>query len=145
VELRDVVVPDVVDHVDKSPAKSRPALFVEGGVQGPGRGPKPGAPNAGAPSGEIRALCRALIGKHDLLTKLAELAISADADRDKLGAMKLLMAYGFGQPTQVIEHTGKDGEPLEVIHTAQAAFQGRMDRLAASLGAATMPEWPERS
>jgi len=44
-------------------------------------------------------------------------------------------------PQQVShEHSGT----VEHIHEAAQAFESRMDRLAARLGTAAMPEWPQR-
>ena len=100
-----------------------------------------GAPGrSGRLPSDVRELCRELIDKHNLMTQLAALATSAERDSDKIAAMKLLMTYGFGQPTQVVEHTGKDGGPIEYIEHAKTDFQSRMDRITARLGAAGMPE-----
>jgi hypothetical protein len=37
------------------------------------------------------------------------------AERGDLEAGKLLMAYTYGKPTERHEHSGSEGEPLEII------------------------------
>lgn len=37
--------------------------------------------------------------------------------KDKIKALELLMAYTYGKPSQRIEHTGKDGGPMQMVLT----------------------------
>jgi hypothetical protein len=58
-------------------------------------------------------------------------AWAARAARGDLEAGKLLMAYTFGKPTEKVEHTGKDGGPIE--HN----IQGQIDKVYGDSGEPT--------
>ena len=72
-------------------------------------GGKPG--RSGRRPSELGALCRDLVDKHALLERLA--VIAASDHRDALGATKLLLSYGYGQPRQTIEHAQEGGGPVK--------------------------------
>lgn len=100
----------------KSAIKSAPGRpFQKGGDPRQGRGPKPGAPNAGRPPSEITELCRRLIRNHKLLeTVILPIAQHADKATDRLAATRLLLEYGEGKPLLRSELTGRDGEALAI-------------------------------
>lgn len=51
---------------------------------------------------------------------LARIALDADAELDaRIKAMGLILAYGYGKPTEHRELTGKDGKPLAGVGLAQ--------------------------
>jgi len=89
---------------------------------------------SGRPSNAVREAAQQAVTKHKLVEKVARIAVKAKRDSDRLAAVKLLLAYGFGQPEQRIEHTGEDGGPIEFIHEARESFAGRMDRLITRVG-----------
>lgn len=78
------------------------------------------------------------ITTHDLIGVLASIANGKDADKDsdRIAAIKLLLAYGYGQPTQVVTHQGDPDQPLEVTVEHRQALASRLDRLAARFAAA---------
>lgn len=99
---------------------------------------KPG--RSGRPTNAVRVAAQAAVEKHQLLAVVAKIAQASERDSDRLNAIKLLLAYGYGQPEQRIEHTGEDGGPIEVIHGARERFEGRINRIVERLGSAAMPE-----
>jgi len=76
-----------------------------------GRGPKKGAPNAGRPRNEHILWCQRAVS-----TPAAEkevLAVLKDRNHPAFATMwKALTDRGYGKPTQPLEHTGPDGQPL---------------------------------
>lgn len=89
---------------------------------------------SGRPSNAVREAARQAVEKHKLLETVAKIARSSEKDSDRLSAIKLLLAYGYGQPEQRIEHTGEDGGPIEFVTEARESFAGRMDRLIERVG-----------
>lgn len=107
----------------------------------------------------IRELARSLTDEHRLLEVVCGIArgrigeswfdnegkehAEPTRNADRINAVKLLLAYGWGQPTQVheVEHSGTIG--IEQLSAAGEAFEGRMARLTERLGAAAFPEFPE--
>lgn len=83
---------------------------MKGGKQGPGRGPKRGAPNAGRPPSEVRAA--ALAAYDTRIAKLEGIIDAKTADpRNVVSAMgELRQASGITR----LEITGPDGGALEV-------------------------------
>lgn len=49
-------------------------------------------------------------------------------------AIKEILDRGYGKPKQAIEHTGKDGEPVQVQHSAADEILRRLDAIAARKG-----------
>lgn len=80
-----------------------------GGVTGKGFKPGQSGNPAGGPKKppELVARCKGMTG--EVLDRLAEIIKSGD-DRDAIPAGKLILAYGWGNPTQPI--SGEDGGPL---------------------------------
>lgn len=77
-----------------------------------GHGPAPGT--GGRPAAAVRELCREIVDRYKLVDKLGELADSpAYEPRDRIAAAKLLMSYAFGAPTQVVEHSGVEGDDIQ--------------------------------
>lgn len=64
---------------------------------------------AGRPSSEITTRCQAIIERSKLLDVLEDIALKGAKDADRLSALKLLLAYGYGQPAQPIEVGAGDG------------------------------------
>lgn len=77
----------------------------------PGQSGNPG----GRPKGTkgFRERCRAFADEEGLNT-LIEIAQSPK-DKDRLKAVELLLAYGYGKPKQGFELSGEDGNELKII------------------------------
>ena len=108
----------------------------------------------------IKQLARTILDQNRLLEVVGQIALGrigeswlgSDDDvhydetrnADRINAVRLLLAYGYGQPTQVqqVEHSGTI--EVEQIGAAQEQFESRMDRLTKRLGTAAFPEFPER-
>lgn len=115
-------------------------------------GGKPG--RSGRRPSAIGELARTLLDKHRLMEVVAGIArgdieeewfdhdgethSAPTKNSDRISAVRLLLEYGYGKQIQV-EHTGTIA--LEQIGVAREAFEGRMARLTARLGAAAMPEF----
>lgn len=118
----------------KSGSKSgnRPGTFKGKDDPRNGRGPQPGAPNAGRPPSRIKALAAELVERKALIAVLGKIAVAelgeawADKDgetvygetknTDRIAAIKLLLAYGDGLPTQRQELSGPEGGPIETLN-----------------------------
>ena len=97
----------------KSVALTRGGPFVPGPDPRRGRGPKPGAPNAGRPPSVIRERCRGSF--EDRIAVLEEIADDPKANAgDRIRALDLLGKYGLGTQQQI---SGPDGGviPLGVV------------------------------
>ena len=97
----------------KSVALTRGGPFIPGPDPRRGRGPKPGAPNAGRPPSVIRERCRGSF--EDRIVVLEEIADNPKASAsDRIRALDLLGKYGLGTQQQ---HSGPDGGviPLGVV------------------------------
>ena len=97
----------------KSVARILKGPFVSGPDPRRGRGPKPGAPNAGRPPSVIRERCRGSF--EDRIAVLEEIADNPEASAsDRIRALDLLGKYGLGTQQQ---HSGPDGGviPLGVV------------------------------
>lgn len=83
-----------------------------------GRGPAPGAPNAGRPPNEFAARCREIADREQLLEMAAKIATGKEGEivtiggttnamvskpTDRIAATKLILAYGHGQPVQPVD------------------------------------------
>jgi hypothetical protein len=99
--------------VKKSARKSATGKpFQKGGDERQGKGPPKG--QGGRPPDALKALCRELSDKHKLADIAAKIATDRHQDpRDRLAAIKLLWAYGFGQPTQHVDVTSRHEESIE--------------------------------
>ena len=97
----------------KSVALTRGGPFIPGPDPRRGRGPKPGAPNAGRPPSVIRERCRGSF--EDRIAVLEEIADDAKTSAgDRIRALDLLGKYGLGTQQQI---SGPDGGviPLGVV------------------------------
>ena len=97
----------------KSVARIHKGPFVPGPDPRRGRGPKPGAPNAGRPPSVIRERCRGSF--EDRIVVLEEIADDPKANAgDRIRALDLLGKYGLGTQQQI---SGPDGGviPLGVV------------------------------
>lgn len=102
-------------------SRTKSGQFQKGGPQGPGRGPAKGAPNAGRPPSELREAIREACDRYHLTDILlgivtadigeqftpqsGDTIYSETKNSDRIAAAKLLMAYGYGQPTQTVDTT----------------------------------------
>lgn len=84
-----------------------------------GRGGK--RPGAGRPSGrknaatlEIEAAAKEFTG--DALAALKRVATKGKSETARVAAAVALLDRGHGRPRQSVEHTGKDGGPIQVWH-----------------------------
>lgn len=95
----------------KSPRKS---LFVAGGIQGPGRGPAKGAPNAGRPPDEFKAFLATLRDSPEFRNRLQALVSADDAIFVKFA--QWLTDRTDGKPMQPL--SSADGKPLLIVGIA---------------------------
>jgi len=81
-------------------------------IKGQSGNPKGRKPGTGRPIKDIQVLAR----EHaalciDSLRKIAE---DGDTDAAKVAAIKLLLAYGYGQPPESVKVSGDSEAPLQV-------------------------------
>lgn len=76
-------------------------------------------PGAGRPKGrksdatlEIEARAKEYAG--DALKALADIAARGESETARVSAAVALLDRGYGRPRQAVEHTGKDGGPVQV-------------------------------
>lgn len=93
------------DKGKKSANKSAPGKpFQSGADQRRGNGPSKGAPNAGRPPDEFKALCRELATTANTIKAVR--AILKDQDHSQfLQALRWASEHGYGKPTQPMEHS----------------------------------------
>ena len=104
-----------------SVARTRGGPFVPGPDPRRGRGPKPGAPNAGRPPSVIRERCRGSF--EERIAVLEEIADDPGVSAgDRIRALDLLGKYGLGTQQQ---HSGPDGGviPLGVVELPMIVTQ----------------------
>jgi hypothetical protein len=90
--------------------------------RGPGKPFKKGeSPNPGGRPKllpEFRAKCRAVVDESVIQRWTTEVVGTEEngwtPGPDWLRASELLAAYGYGRPTQAVEHTGEGGEALSI-------------------------------
>ena len=102
----------------KSERPGKATRFREGPDPRRGRGPAPGAPNAGRPPNAFAARCREIADRESLLEMAAKIAAGKEGEivtigdstnamvskpSDRIAAMKLILAYGHGQPVQPVD------------------------------------------
>lgn len=100
-------------------------------------------PGAGRPQGrkdkatiEQLATLEELAREHTplALDTLARVCASSESDAARVSAAQALLDRAYGKPKQAIEHTGKDGEPVQVQHSAADEILRRLDAIAARKG-----------
>ena len=60
---------------------------------------------------DLQSLCQK--STQENVDNLVEIANSGEP-MERIAAIKLLWAYGYGQPTQAIQHSGAEGKPLKM-------------------------------
>lgn len=98
-------------RVDKSAPKSAPKTatgvpFQKGGDPRQGRGPAPGAPNAGRPPDEWKARLRAMASRDEVLAHVETVLMDGPAHPFFDRALQYVTDHGYGRATQPIEHSG---------------------------------------
>lgn len=71
------------------------------------------------------------------LQVLLQVAMTGESEAARVSAANAILDRGYGKPTTPVEHTGKDGGPIQVdqVKSDADAFEGSIARLA-SVGAA---------
>lgn len=72
-----------------------------------------GNPGGGRPKirKDIQALCQQSTPQN--VQRLRDIAENGEP-AESIAAIKLLLAYGYGQPTQAVQHSGAEGQPLKM-------------------------------
>lgn len=113
-----------------------------------GRGPRAGTPNAGRPRNDWREACRAALEKADGLGFIAQVmsgeavqAVGVDKHgkpilrrpriRDRLNAVKLLLDYAYGKPTQDVQP--EDEQPRVTREELMAHLMEMLPHVVATL------------
>jgi hypothetical protein len=93
-------------NVEKSERKTgRSTLFQPGPDPRRGRGPAPGAPNAGRPRDEWKAALAALASSDEVLAHVRR--VLADPDHPQwMRALEYASERGFGKETATVEQSG---------------------------------------
>ena len=99
-------------------------------MPGPGRKFEKGkSPNPGGKTKkrrDIEAIAQRICegpteDNHLALSELAAMAIDVENEpKDRRACWELLLAYGYGKPTQRTELSGPDGGPLDLRHAVEA-------------------------
>ena len=85
------------------------------GGRRPGAGRKPGSKDRATI--EQRGTLEALAREHTdtALHVLVQVAEASESDAARVSAANAILDRGYGKPKQAMEHTGKDGGPIETI------------------------------
>lgn len=84
-----------------------------------GRGPAPGAPNAGRPPDKFKQEMQRMASRDETLERLDQLTgkrrkgTAGVTDDLFLRAFKEVADRGYGKPAQPVEHTGPDGGAIQ--------------------------------
>lgn len=70
-------------------------------------------PGSGRPPDEFKAAMRALATYAEQAGYVRDVLMDKDHPQ-WLGALKFVTEHGYGKPTQPMEHTGKDGGPIQL-------------------------------
>lgn len=82
--------------------------------------------DAGATIGEL-----ARAHAEDAIQTLVQVAKSGASDSARVAAANALLDRGFGRPPQALEHTGKNGGPIEAVKMDKEDYkQARKEMLA---------------
>jgi hypothetical protein len=80
-------------------------------------GRKPGTPNKA--TAEVKEL--ALKHGPEAIRVAAKLMKSAESETARLTAANMILDRAYGKASQPLEHTGKDGGPIETVDVSDAA------------------------
>lgn len=103
----------------KSARKSPGKPFAKGEDPRRGRGPAPGAPNAGRPPDKFKQEMQRLASRDETLERLNQLTDKRRKGKGGvtddlfLRAFKEVADRGYGKPAQPVEHTGPDGGAIQ--------------------------------
>ena len=103
----------------------------------PGRSGNPGGrpkltPEQKAQEFELIHACR--IKSPDAISVIEQLMHRADRDSVRLAAASLIVERGWGKAMQVIEHSGKDGDPIEQNRNLIVTFVDPDEKKRANAG-----------
>lgn len=120
---------DTAPEPEKSAEKSGNAgAFVSGDPRA-GRGPAPGAPNAGRPplafADECKALQRGVV--LEKVMKVLNDPEKSPKDPDFQWCVRWISKYGEKETAKRLEHTGADGGPLLLEHILRENANARRD------------------
>lgn len=103
--------------MEKSEAKSHgKKLFTGKGDPRNGRGPKPGAPNAGRPRDEWKAWLRSVVDSPESQRAIVQV-ISDPSHPAHAKVLQWAAERGYGKETESVEHSGRDGAPIAITVT----------------------------
>jgi hypothetical protein len=114
---------------EKSAEKSAPGVPFVAGDPRAGRGPAPGAPNAGRPTNEFSEACKGL-QRGVILDKCKEVIADkakGPKDADWQWAVKWVSKFGESETAKRHEHTGADGAPILLEHVLRERAEQRRD------------------
>lgn len=102
----------------------------------PGAGRKPGSKDRATI--EQKATLEELARSHTTtaLDVLVQVAQASESDSARVSAANAILDRGYGKPKQAMEHTGKDGGPMETVDLTPTEI-GR--RIAFTLARAAKP------
>jgi hypothetical protein len=75
-------------------------------VVGAGRGPKPGAPNAGRPPDEWRERLRSMASRDEVLAHVESVLLQGPEHPFFDRALQYVTDHGYGKPKQELAHSG---------------------------------------
>lgn len=89
-------------------------------------GRQKGTPNKA--TSQVRAAAAKLCP--EMLKVLAKIARSEKSeDKDRIDAATTILQYGAGKPTEMVEHSGPDGDPIPVSMDVTARIASITERL----------------
>lgn len=102
---------------EKSGPKSARKGRVENLIPGKGRGPKPGAPNAGRPRDEWKARLQAMASRDEVLAHVEEVLLDGPGHPFFARALEYVTDHGYGRAQQSLDVTS-NGQTLEALLAA---------------------------
>ncbi len=96
-----------------------------------GRGPAPGAPNAGRPPNAYKELC-ADIADRGMRAIVTKKVMENPKHPAFMPALKTMLEHAHGKPRQAVELTGPGGGPVQTedVTDARAAMRQRLEQAA---------------
>lgn len=86
-------------------------------IAGAGRGPAPGAPNAGRPPDEWKARLRAMASRDEVLTHVETVLLAGPDNPFFDRALQYVTDHGYGRAQQHVDLTS-NGQTLEALIVA---------------------------